>query len=95
MSSDVAAKELKNRLGHYLRLVRAGATFVVTDRGRPVAELTPLAETLAADREHQALTQAAAKGLITLPRRSKWRKFRPAKLKRGAALSDIVIEDRR
>jgi prevent-host-death family protein len=37
----VASKELKNRLGRYLALVRNGDTVQVTDRGRPVACLVP------------------------------------------------------
>ena len=39
----VGARELKARLGSYLRRVRQGQTLVVTDRGQPVAELRPLA----------------------------------------------------
>lgn len=31
--------EAKNRLSAYIDLVRQGATVVITDRGRPVAEL--------------------------------------------------------
>ena len=38
----VGARELKTRLGHYLRRVRAGETLVVTDRGEPAAELRPV-----------------------------------------------------
>ena len=40
--STVGSRELKIRLGTYLRRVRAGASLVVTDRGRPIAELRPL-----------------------------------------------------
>jgi len=36
---QVGARELKTRLGTYLRQVRRGATLVVTERGEPVAEL--------------------------------------------------------
>jgi prevent-host-death family protein len=39
---SVGARELKTRLGGYLRAVRSGATIVVTERGEPVAELRPL-----------------------------------------------------
>ena len=42
MRRSVGARELKTRLGRYLRLVREGVTLVVTDRGRPVAELRPV-----------------------------------------------------
>lgn len=37
----VGSRELKTRLGTYLRRAREGESFVVTDRGRPVAELRP------------------------------------------------------
>jgi prevent-host-death family protein len=38
----VGARELKVRLGRYLRRVRQGQRLVVTDRGEPVAELRPI-----------------------------------------------------
>lgn len=34
--------EAKNRLSAYIDLVRQGATIVITDRGQPVAELSPI-----------------------------------------------------
>jgi prevent-host-death family protein len=37
----VGLKVLKNKLSEYVRLAAAGETVVVTDRGRPVAELVP------------------------------------------------------
>lgn len=39
---SVSARELKTRLGSYLRKVQAGVTLLVTERGRPVAELRPI-----------------------------------------------------
>jgi antitoxin (DNA-binding transcriptional repressor) of toxin-antitoxin stability system len=36
---QVGLKLLKNKLSEYIRLVEAGETVVVTDRGRPVAEI--------------------------------------------------------
>jgi prevent-host-death family protein len=35
----VGVRELKNRLSHYLRLVREGESVLVTDRGEVVAEV--------------------------------------------------------
>jgi antitoxin (DNA-binding transcriptional repressor) of toxin-antitoxin stability system len=35
----VGVRELKNRLSHYLRLVRGGERVLVTDRGEVVAEV--------------------------------------------------------
>lgn len=39
---SVGVRELRQRASEYLRLVEAGETFEVTDRGRPVARLTPV-----------------------------------------------------
>ncbi len=40
--STVSVATLKARLSDYLRRVRAGETFVVTDRGVPVARVAPM-----------------------------------------------------
>ena len=37
----VGIRELKNKLSHYVRLVEAGDSVLVTDRGTVVAELRP------------------------------------------------------
>jgi prevent-host-death family protein len=37
----VGLKTLKNKLSEYVRLAASGETVVVTDRGRPVAEIVP------------------------------------------------------
>ncbi len=92
---SVAAKELKNRLGHFLRLVRRGACFLVTDHGRPVAQLAPLAEQRAHDALEDALQEAAARGAVTLAKRRKLSPVRPVRVRKGAELSTAVIEDRR
>ena len=42
----VGVRELRQNLSVYLRKVRAGATLEVTERGAPVALLTPLPEAL-------------------------------------------------
>ena len=38
----MSAKELKNRLGRYLKRVKEGGTLVVTERGKPIARIVPL-----------------------------------------------------
>ena len=45
MSADgqVGVRELRQNLSRYLERVRAGETFEVTERNRPVALLAPLA----------------------------------------------------
>ncbi len=37
----VGLKTLKNKLSEYVRLAASGETIVITDRGRPVAEIVP------------------------------------------------------
>lgn len=40
--SEIGAYEAKSRLPEYLRQVREGRRFVITQRGEPVAELVPV-----------------------------------------------------
>ena len=63
MAITVGSRELKNRLGSYLRQVRSGTTIVVTDRGTPIAELRPLP--LGASAEQERLDALVAAGLLT------------------------------
>lgn len=86
----VGVKELRDRLTKYLRMVKAGEEIVVTDRGKPVAILSPI-------REHTSLEEKieelARKGLVRLPR---GRLELPSLLKiEGRPLSQTVIEERR
>lgn len=55
LNVSTGIRELKNRLGYYLRLTRKGVSVVITDRGVPIGRIVPmgqdLAERLAAMRE--------------------------------------------
>ncbi|MDQ5822100.1 MAG: type II toxin-antitoxin system prevent-host-death family antitoxin [Actinomycetota bacterium] len=44
MENRVGVRELRQNLSVYLRRVRRGETLEVTERGQPVARLTPLPE---------------------------------------------------
>jgi prevent-host-death family protein len=59
----VGARELKTRLGTYLRRVREGNTLLVTDRGEPVAELRPIA---AVPNTNAALIRLSKIGALSL-----------------------------
>lgn len=61
--TTVGVRELKNRLSHYLRLVRGGETLVVTDRGEIIAELKPPQQE---DFPYPGLLESARKGLVRL-----------------------------
>jgi len=87
----VGTKTLKNRLSHFLRKVKAGQTVTVTDRGVPVAELRAI--TPESGREAEALRALADEGAVTLGK-GHAPGFTPVRLKRGARVSDAVLEDR-
>lgn len=86
----VGARELKVRLGKYLRQVRQGRTLVVTDRGQPVAELRPMSGVAGAD---AVLAKLEADGMVTRPTKKGLPLFRPIE-SRGPSLSTAVLEDR-
>jgi prevent-host-death family protein len=53
---QVGVRELKSRLSHYLRQVKAGQTVTVTEHGKPVATLSPVAQSL--EEKLEAMVQA-------------------------------------
>jgi prevent-host-death family protein len=90
----VGSREFKNRLGQYLAAVRKGQSLLITDRGRPVAKLSPPdAEETAADPLRARLLELEAQGLIRLAKRP-MRSFK-AVPSRGKSASEMIIEDRR
>ncbi len=91
MRKSVGSRELKTRLGTYLRRVRRGATLVVTDRGEPVAELRPVAG--GQSREDAGLAALEALGALTRSRENRLPSLRPIRSK-GRPASQAVIEGR-
>jgi antitoxin (DNA-binding transcriptional repressor) of toxin-antitoxin stability system len=61
----VGIRELKGRLSHYVRLVEAGESVLVTDRGTVVAELRPPGQ------GSPAAVDPATAGLAELARRGR------------------------
>jgi prevent-host-death family protein len=90
----VGARELKTRLGTYLRQVQTGATLIVTDRGRPVAELRPLEGPAEEDLDAR-LRELIALGVVSgeVARRPPLEPFEPIE-SRGGSLSEAICEDR-
>src|SRR5713226_8544616 len=63
----VGVRELKDHLSDYLRRARAGELIVITDRGEPVAELSPAGTSSDADaRVPSALAFLARQGRATI-----------------------------
>ncbi len=87
----VGIRELKTRLGRYLALVREGATLIVTDRGRPVAELRPLSPAL--DDEDALLADLAALGAVSVAEPSPLSPLTPEVVP-GPPLSTALLADR-
>ncbi len=86
----VGARELKARLGTYLRRVREGRTLIVTDRGQPVAELRPIdADTTTG----AVLTRLEAAGAVSRPVNEPLVPFRQIESQGGLA-STAVVEGR-
>jgi len=93
-TKKVGARELRKRLGAYLRLVQRGATIEVTERGQPVAELRPLVAAPPPKTLDEKLDQLAAEGVITRGTGKPLRRFKPVKLKGGPSIAETIIEDR-
>lgn len=91
MTKAVGVRELKTRLGTYLREVRRGRTIVVTDRGEPVAELRTIA--LLNSGAEGEIDRLVALGHLTRTSRAPLTPFRPIRLK-GRLLSEAIVEDR-
>ena len=89
--STVGARELKTRLGTYLRRVRDGESLLVTERGIPVAELRSI-RARRGGREIR-LRRLEAAGLLRRPRRRTLRPI-PAIRSRELSLATAVLEGR-
>lgn len=85
--NTVGARELKTRLGTYLRAVRRGKTLVITDRGEPIAELRPLQDDF-----ERKLAKLRASGLIG-GGNGRLRPFEPIRIG-GASVESAILEDR-
>ena len=87
----VSIRDLKNELSAYLRRVKAGTRIIVTDRGRPIAELGPLREGEVPMEER--LQQMAEAGEIIAPQGKGFSGFQPIKIK-GPPLSKTILDER-
>ncbi|HCX84672.1 MAG TPA: prevent-host-death protein [Micrococcales bacterium] len=84
--SEVGVRELRDGLSRHLAAVRDGHTITVTDHGRPVARLVPIAAPT-------ALERLIAEGRVTRARRT--RHDLPQPVVTAGTVSDLVDEQRR
>ena len=87
----VGVRALKDHLSQYLKRVSEGERIVVTDRGEPLAALTPVEETAEARWAWDLVVRRSASWSGGKPRGSA-----TAPVLRGSKMtSDMVLEDRR
>ena len=89
----VGSRELRSRLGRYLRLVGKGETIIVTERGKPVARLVPLSprqgESVGVE---DVLQPVEAEGHFRRGTRP-FKRVKPIRLK-GKPVSQMILEHR-
>ena len=87
----VGSRELKARLGTYLRRVREGETLVITSRGEPIAKLQTIVEP--GDTQVEArIKRLIARGALSRGAEREPVSFEPLELPSG--LSTAILEDR-
>jgi len=85
----VGVRELKARLSHYLKRVGRGERLLITDRGHPVALISPAAARPEDDRVGVMLRDGTARWDGKTPRGA----ARPPRID-GPSVGDAVIENR-
>lgn len=86
----VGVRELKARLSHHLKRVKAGHTVTITDRGRAVARLQPVE----ASADPAGIMKLVAEGKVSWSGGKPKGSLHPVKLRGRKLASDYVIEDR-
>jgi antitoxin (DNA-binding transcriptional repressor) of toxin-antitoxin stability system len=89
----VGIRELKNSLSEYIRLVRAGETVLVTDRGEIVAELSAPGASRSDPSVPAGLAALARRGLATVGSGSNSDLYRPLPRKRRGTLTSARLLD--
>ena len=89
----VSVTELKNRLSHYLRLVKRGETLELLERNVPVAKLSRVEAP--ATSEETLLLRLQREGIVTVPARRPYTKLlsKPPLPCNGDAVR-VLIEER-
>jgi prevent-host-death family protein len=89
IQNEVGIRELKARLSAYLRHVKAGGTVTITERGRPIGRIVPLAQSTEAQLE--ALSQV---GLVAWSGERLPPLVPVARTTGDRTVADLLLEDR-
>lgn len=87
METSVGIRDLKARLSEYMKKVKSGQSIVITEHGKPVGRILPVATSL-----EERLEMLRKAGLIEWNGK-KLRRIKPPAVNRGdKQVSDIVVE---
>ncbi len=89
---EVGIRELRLNLSRYVAGVRDGIEVIVTDRGEPVARISPI------DRQEAHIARLMREGVIKPAKRPKRSTPLPPPVKLvgdGPLVSEMLLEDRR
>lgn len=93
MAVRVGVRDLRENLRSWLDRVQKGEDVIVTERGRAIAQLTPL------DSGRTRLEELVGLGIVRPPLRPKRKDIDILRLPElegeGQSLSDLVVEERR
>jgi prevent-host-death family protein len=87
---QVGIRALQAGLSEFVRLAANGETIVVTDQGRPIAELVPHRSTELPSR----LTELVRRGEVTLATKTAGLPRVRGTMRPGSSLSEVLAEER-
>lgn len=85
---EVGIRELRADLSRWLKQAQAGEEILVTNRGKPIARITPA-------NGRSKLDDLIARGLATRATRVPTRETMPRPIKTRGTVSDMLLEERR
>jgi prevent-host-death family protein len=85
----VGIRELKGQLSRYLDQVKTGATVVITERGKPIGQITAIASSL-----DERLQQLAAADLLAWSGRRVSAAPPPVRNNKTKTVAELLLEDR-
>lgn len=86
--STISHREMRNNSAAVLRRVEAGETFIITNHGRPVAQIEPVKRSAVDSLIERGEVRAALHGAEVL------RGLVPAKLPEGVSSADVIADVR-
>jgi len=91
----VGSRELKARLGRYVRVAREGGSVTITEWGKPVARLVPLRDSDAEPPIEERVEALVRRGKLLRGTGARPRARQPqVSLADGEMLSDLIVAER-